>query len=868
VLLLCGIGVVTLAAVWWFATCSSASRFLPSGPGEWIVYPTAVDPVLEPAGEWAAITAVFSRTFSLTTVPTSSLVRIRAFSRYDITLNGTRIPTRDFGGGAWKEIRTYDVASGLRKGENTLNVEVGNDVGPPALSLSLTARDETILSDEQWKVTLDGAEERSAHLASAASEPRKGNVLSGGERTFESLRTELPLVSFFALLSVGFMAGVYYWHKRFLPTVQITSQKSQAKIPAKTLAAGSSPASRPGSPWKKAIWLAPIVVWLTLFLNNQRSLPFSLGFDVQGHLAYIGYIEQHHALPLADEGWEMHHPPLYYAIAATLLRRFDVSLDDQGDVSLRRPSNEEARDAQRARTAYVLRSLSLAFGIAQVLLVFACLRLLFPEEPRKQAVGLLLSAFLPAHLYVFHYVSNETLATTLGTAAIYLCLKAISGSEPSTRVCVLLGLCLGAAMLTKVTAILVAAVVLATLVGRLLVQRQRNPMTWLRTVGATFLVTAAVSGWHYGRVWQHFGTPLVGNYDPAAGSPWWQQPGYSTLSYYLRFGRSLTNPQYSAFHGYLDGFYSTLWGDGMWGGAVSRVNRPPWNYDLMTAGYLLALVPTLFILAGTFAAIVQLVRRPRGELFLLIGLPFAFGAASVYQHLRYPYYAHAKAIYVLAAAISVCSFGAWGFDLLARRWKLTQYALGVWLGMWALTSIGAFWIRPDAAATRAWRGAKLMALNRAHQAEHSIQDALAAEPNNPTALTEMGMIHFNESLRTDLSREEAQKLRERAREELEHALRVRPNDPEILTSLGLLHRANGRIPEALEFLRRAVEIGPDYWQASFYLGRLFIENKGAEREAIDALRHGLGIAPVNTELRRALAKLYEECQQKDPSNQR
>ena len=42
---------------------------------------------------------------------------------------------------------------------------------------------------------------------------------------------------------------------------------------------------------------------------------------------------------------------------------------------------------------------------------------------------------------------------------------------------------------------------------------------------------------------------------------------------------------------------------------------PPWNYDLMTAGYLLALAPTLTILAGAAVSVWRFIRQPSTEWF-------------------------------------------------------------------------------------------------------------------------------------------------------------------------------------------------------------------------------------------------------------
>ena len=181
---------------------------------------------------------------------------------------------------------------------------------------------------------------------------------------------------------------------------------------------------------------------------------------------------------------------------------------------------------------------------------------------------------------------------------------------------------------------MVTGVVLLVLAGRLAARRERDPRMWLRGFGVTLLVTVLVSGWHYVRVWAHFGTPLVGNYDLASGFHWWQDPGYATFPYFFRFGQSLVSPFFSAFHGLPDGLYSTFWGDGLCGGVGHWGFRPPWNYDLMASGYLLALVPSLAIGLGLFVALVQLVRRPQAEWFLLLGLAAGLTVALLYQVLR------------------------------------------------------------------------------------------------------------------------------------------------------------------------------------------------------------------------------------------
>src|SRR5258708_13761668 len=98
----------------------------------------------------------------------------------------------------------------------------------------------------------------------------------------------------------------------------------------------------------------------------------------------------------------MYQPPLYYMIGAAALSACKLSVNDP-------------------RSVVVLRLLGGFFGIAQFVLVFWSLRLLLPV--RAAFIGLLLAAFLPMHLYLPQYVTNEMLAETRATAGLYLCLR-------------------------------------------------------------------------------------------------------------------------------------------------------------------------------------------------------------------------------------------------------------------------------------------------------------------------------------------------------------------------------------------------------------------------------------------------------------
>jgi tetratricopeptide (TPR) repeat protein len=777
--LLMALPAITLVSLGWFAWRSPYSRFLTSdGAAQWIHYP--VPPQTNIVAVKYEQHAHFRRNFELARASERARMRVRAFGDCKVIVNGRplALPRPAY----CNEVRTCDVSEQLHAGTNEIRAVVANTMGPPILWLSLDGPGWRVASDDGWSVSLDGAVECSAHRAGQPQPLRRGNPAAGGNRAAESLWTSLPALLAFALLSALVVLGA--------PAV--VRQRASGRV----FGYNPSPLS--------ACLLAALFLWLVLFVHNALWLPqFPIGFDAVRHLVYIQYIQEHQSLPLADEGFEMHHPPLYYLLAAGLLGLCGLT-------------------TAAPAALLVLRALGLAIGLAQLALVAGCLRLLFPDQPRCQVIGLVIAAFLPVHIYICHYVTNEALLMALGTAALYVCLYILRDERPSTARHALLGLCLGAALLTKVTGLVVAGVVLLVLAGRLLARCQRQPMVWLRTLGVTLLIAIVVSGWHYARVWAHFGRPLVGNYDAASGFDWWQDPGYATP----------VDPFYSAFQGLPDGLYSTGWGDGMCGGVGAWRARPPWNYDLMSAGFLLALLPCLAIAVGLVAAVIHLARRPNAEWFLLFGVPGGLTVALVYQFLRYPYYGHAKAFYALSGMVSVCALGAWGLDILARLHRALAALLAILLGTWALTAYASFWIQPDSADTRNWVGTQEKRMKRWLAAEVSFDKAIEANPHSvPARLNAVRVLL-------------AARQNTKAHQLLDEIRRDDPDDPDMLLDLAYVCETEGRINETLEHLRHACAAAPDHEVAYSALGSVLMK-QNQTAEAIAAYRQALRVRPSN-----------------------
>jgi tetratricopeptide (TPR) repeat protein len=555
-------------------------------------------------------------------------------------------------------------------------------------------------------------------------------------------------------------------------------------------------------------------LWIVLFWNNGQFITRYGGFDARWHLDYVQYIQERRTLPLPTEGFEMFHPPLYYALSAGALSACGLTVNDTTGI-------------------LVLRWLTMSIGIAHFVFVFLSLRLLFPNQSLHHFVGLLLAAFVPMQLYLSHYVTNEALCATLIAGAIYFALRVLKIKNAPFSTYVWLGVFLGAAMLTKVTGALLLPPLFVALTIKLLVDRP-SVTIWLRTLGVPFSVCFVLCSWYYIWIWHRFGSPFVGNWNAAVtGLTWWQDAGYRMAADFFRFGRSLVRPFFSGFAGIPDGVYSTLWGDGLWGGLSDMASRTPWNYGLMSGGYLLAIVPTILILTGVGVALYNYVREPSIEWFFL----FAFCVLVLYAFLSTALsgsFAQIKAFYASAALTLLCCFAAIGWDALTRGRKRLQFILGAVLLVWAMNSFAAMWIR-ESAPQHVYNAARWQFEHNLEATYAEANKAVAADPTNEMPHRFLSVVatqsgHFQEAVK-----------------HAECATQLAPLSSDTHMQLSAALMKEGQLERAVSEARRALELGPENGLAYNVLFTCLIELQRVD-QAINVARDALAVSPSDADL--------------------
>jgi Tfp pilus assembly protein PilF len=719
---------------WWLCTRNNGIAFLTTRPGaEWIIYPKPPEVVAQHA---VPICAVFRCSFTLSAPPANATLTFRTFKSAALAINGQKPGNLELTGENWKSPSIVDVTGLLRTGTNEIIAQVTNSSGPPALWLRLQADRLSLGTDERWEVSLGRSAWQKARRATQPPEIPSWSSLHGGERMLDSVKRVWPVMAALCALSLFMVWGV-----------NCRLRQRGRQVAAST--------TDPSAKWIYGLLAGVLIARAALFINNAPQLPRLMGFDADAHEQYIQFIQEKHRLPIPDNGWEMHQPPLYYAGSALVLSACGLSVPDDN-------------------AAFALRAVNGVVGLIHCWLALLCFRLLFPGNLPAQAAGLLVAAFLPPHLYLSQYVTNEPLAGLFVTVAFYFLLRALQTEKESLFLHLGIGAALGAAMLTKFSSLLAIPVFLAALSLRLLARRNYTPRNWLWSVGVVVLSLLLVCGWHYAQLWTQIGKVPLPNWETDPAHAWRQDPGFRTSAYYFRFGQALVSPLFSAFHSFADGIYSTLWGDGLASGTAQLTYRPPWNYDLMNAGYLLGGAISFLAIAGLAISLVQFIRQPKLEWFVLLGLAGMFVLGIIYLSLRGPWLAHVKAFYAFPALVPFSALVAVGWIWLRQKHRVWQTALWVLLLVWMMTVYTAFWIRSSNPETYQVRGIYQALQHNYAEAIESLSQTLRLKPDDADTHCILAEILSDQN---------------KAVEAIQHyreALRIRPDFPEALNNFALI----------------------------------------------------------------------------------
>ncbi|TIH20012.1 hypothetical protein D0S45_01350 [Marinifilum sp. JC120] len=542
---------------------------------------------------------LFRRAFELAEQQDMTL-HLKAFRGAGIWLDG--MPVRKFDGDMdrWREGVTLDLPE-LAAGKHELKIAVVNENAHPALLLWTDGLD--IATPHDWEASRD---DFVWNPAADASKTGRLRITDEFERSDKALLASLPFMMPLFLLGAGIV-----WLRE--------GNKGPAFIRNFEL-----------TPAYFRFFL--LGLWGVMAFNNFHDLPLKLGMDSVGHFKYIEYVAENLKLPSPLEGWQMFQPPLYYIISAAFYKFLLLFMDIENSL-------------------YWLRLIPLACGAVMIEVCYRCSIIAFKEDRFAQIGATVLGGFMPMNFVMAQFWGNEPLAAVFSGLTIHMVLNIVQVPEKrNLKEFSLLGLFLGLAILSKATCTLLIPLVIFFVLLPLLAEKSESSVhkvSSIRGVVLSLITTAIVGGWYYLRNWTSYGKPFIGGWDKIREITWWQDHGYRVWEHFSTFGKSFLTPVYSTTEGLWDGLYATLWLDGNLSGVSKFMSRPPWDDQLMMATALLALIPSILILAGTGRVFYKPVKSvSNGRMFLIACIAVYF-TAEAYLYLNLPVYSTAKASYTL-----------------------------------------------------------------------------------------------------------------------------------------------------------------------------------------------------------------------------
>ena len=392
------------------------------------------------------------------------------------------------------------------------------------------------------------------------------------------------------------------------------------------------------------LFFTAFISLLILQLHNLSLFPPTKGFDAGGHIEYINLLKSERRVPLANEGWELYQPPLYYFVSVFLPGLKAVQW--LGPISW------------------------LLIGISG----FSVFRRAFPSH---RFTGTLLLISLPVIIYLTPTISNELFTAALISLSLaYYWLKY---PLDNPRHQLLLGLLLDLSLLAKATAWIL---VLAILIDQL---RLRRPVVTKFTMslpkGYLLFTIVLVASWFYIRNLTVFGNPFATSVDfPQFAIT--QTPVKRDLKFFTDLSAFTKLDLFRAhWYSFIPGTFFTFFYDG------HNIIVPIQPFSKAGALLAVASLPlTLLALAG----LIKLLRSQNHRSHIFILYAFLLLAAYIAYNFKLPFYSSVKGSFIASVSLPLVFFYLTGLQSLKPKLKnlttpyLILYVILVLKNFWLL----------------------------------------------------------------------------------------------------------------------------------------------------------------------------------------
>lgn len=266
------------------------------------------------------------------------------------------------------------------------------------------------------------------------------------------------------------------------------------------------------------VLIGTLIVFALLAVMVAFETPPGEANDEPSHLKNIETIvggRLYRITPLS--GAESHQAPLYYGLVAGWqliwsVSPFSIALLPPDTPLGGRPHrgphwahNGPTATADQQRID-LLRLPGIAMGLATILLTWLAIRMLSPD-PWTPVLAASIVAFVPRFVFLAGVLNNDNLATLLAAVATFMAIWLVIRRPDTIRMSVAwaagAGIVVGAALLTKVTAVVIGPVLVLALWLVVRGARDRLALTAVMGIGGI-----AISGWWLIRNQLLYGDPL------------------------------------------------------------------------------------------------------------------------------------------------------------------------------------------------------------------------------------------------------------------------------------------------------------------------------------------------------------------------
>ncbi len=389
------------------------------------------------------------------------------------------------------------------------------------------------------------------------------------------------------------------------------------------------------------------ILLLILQIHNSTHYPTRKSFDAAGHIEYLNLLKTNFRVPLANEGWELYQPPLYYGLHYWL------------------PNLKLVQFA------------GVIWWVAISALALTTFRLLF-KDTLFAISGALFVASLPVIVYLTPAIGNEFFSTLLISLGLFLYLR--FKKHPSTKSMLVLSIVLGLALLAKATALVLVA---AIAIDVLYLTIKKSPAHSLKLLITILCIAASIGGWFYVRNFLAFGNPFQSSIDfPQFHIV--QEPGYRDLGFFTDLSGFWNMDLFRAhWYSLIPGTYFSFFYDG------HNAVIPVQSYSLAGILLVLASVPFVALIGIGFVRSVKNFRKEEARVFVIYVVLLL--AAYIAYNFKLPFYSTVKGAFIASLALPL---GYFMLKSLRQFPQMIQQLFVVYQCAYVVLIIKNFWILP------------------------------------------------------------------------------------------------------------------------------------------------------------------------------